>query len=635
MHLNEALEELCLNPLDDQIFCQIHQFLQTSPLKENRLKDLTAYFDRLAAGHESFTDFSDRIEPFLKHDYSDILIQTDAADRRVIANIDINHDLIEPHLVKIFLDEATEHLEAITSTILRQNPQSLTQGDWEKIYRHTHTLKGAAASIGLGQMAYVLHHFEDLLSLQRKNHHLLAEQAQAMRLFAMLLQRSFHNVRHHHPIPADLLLGILDQALAAEPISPTLHQQAQTFLGKPLTPPDEHLRVPFSRLNAIYSDLEMLQKTIAETIIVFEQTIASEQYRSKESRRLNDLFQEEKHLISKIKKDMITLRLVPFRSIFPRMQRVIDEYQKSHGKIVRSEFSGGRIDLKKAIIDRVNDLTLHLIRNALDHGIESPLQRQSVNKNPEGTIRIDAHMLPASIRISVQDDGRGIDREKVKESILKKNLATQQDLDNIEDQQLFSYLTLPGFSTRDDSTATSGRGVGLDVVKASADELGGSLTIRSTIGKGTTVEVDLPMDVMVEDIVLLSCGTTETSFLLSDIEAIVGLDDHERVELGNYPYYETSDAVLPVYNLHSLLFGSNNTEKCQSLILFHLRKKRFCFSVDHVLDKAQVISTPLPPIMRSYRHIAKLFAQSDGRLCSILQPLALLNDAHATEAKSA
>jgi two-component system chemotaxis sensor kinase CheA len=198
--------------------------------------------------------------------------------------------------------------------------------------------------------------------------------------------------------------------------------------------------------------------------------------------------------ISKEIQELVTkLRMLPISFIFDRFPRLVRDLSQELGKKVHLEMEGRDTELDRSVIDEIGDPMVHLIRNSLDHGIEPPEERLAKGKPETGLLRIRAYQDGSSVVVSVEDDGRGIDKDKILQKALEKGFVSKEQLDSLTEREAIQFLFTPGFSTSDKVTDISGRGVGLDAVKNKVESIGGRLSIESEVGKGTTIKVKLPI----------------------------------------------------------------------------------------------------------------------------------------------
>jgi len=237
--------------------------------------------------------------------------------------------------------------------------------------------------------------------------------------------------------------------------------------------------------------------------------------------------------ISKEIQELVTkLRMLPISFIFDRFPRLVRDLSRELGKKVHLEVEGRETELDRSVIDEIGDPLVHLIRNSLDHGLEPPEERVAKGKPEEGLLRIRAYQDGSSVVVSVEDDGRGINREKILKKAVEKGLISQEQIDSISDRDAIQFLFMPGFSTSDKVTDISGRGVGLDAVKNKVESIGGRLSIESEENKGTTIKVKLPITLAIVLALLVKIDGQIYAIPLESVDETL-LVDKEDVKIVN------------------------------------------------------------------------------------------------------
>lgn len=237
--------------------------------------------------------------------------------------------------------------------------------------------------------------------------------------------------------------------------------------------------------------------------------------------------------ISKEIQELVTkLRMLPISFIFDRFPRLVRDLSKELGKKVHLEIEGRETELDRSVIDEIGDPLVHLIRNSLDHGLEPPEERVAKGKPEEGLLRIRAYQDGSSVVVSVEDDGRGINKEKILKKAVEKGLISQEQIDSISERDAIQFLFMPGFSTSDKVTDISGRGVGLDAVKNKVESIGGRLSIESEENKGTTIKVKLPITLAIVLALLVKIDGQIYAIPLESVDETL-LVDREDVKIVN------------------------------------------------------------------------------------------------------
>lgn len=418
-----------------------------------------------------------------------------------------------------FMSQAFELLEVLNDGILRLEAGEEGEGLLQEIQRAIHTLKGDSTSFGLHPLTLLTHRMEDLLSLAREGtvplHRevidLLFSGADAcqkllqgkldpqelgellMRLETSIAEWGVRNAEWKNPnaeirmpksAPWSPVISGLERA--------TLRVEAQR-IEKVMNLVGELVIAYSSFHQAFKRVLDRLPLDVRCSMLNGERQSGIE-YLIGRMEEANGLMERT---LSDLQKSVFEIRMVPIEHAFRRFPRLIRDLAAESGKLITLMIEGGETELDKGIVDHLGEPLVHLLRNAVDHGIEPPEERRRLGKPLEGTITLRARHEGNSILIEVEDDGRGIDPTKVKRKAAEKGLIGLEELKRLEGAEVFNLIFLPGFSTAETVTSTSGRGIGMDVVKAAMERLKGSIRGDSQVGRGTRFTLRLPLTLAV------------------------------------------------------------------------------------------------------------------------------------------
>lgn len=256
-----------------------------------------------------------------------------------------------------------------------------------------------------------------------------------------------------------------------------------------------------------------------------------------------------------LQSQMMHLRMVPVQTVFSRFPRLVRDIAKQLDKKIDLIIEGGETEIDKGMIDDLYDPLMHMIRNSMDHGIELPQQRLADGKPEIGTIKLSAYQEGDSIFIEISDDGRGIDTEKIKEKAIDKGFISSEQAQTMSKREILSLIFAPGFSTAEHVSNLSGRGVGMDVVRKKIEELGGSVSISTDLGKGTTMRVQLPLTLAIIQGLLILIGGVHYVIPVAAVEETVILDIKALHKLNSYYALEFRDKLIPLIALPKVLYG--------------------------------------------------------------------------------
>ena len=284
----------------------------------------------------------------------------------------------------------------------------------------------------------------------------------------------------------------------------------------------------------------------------------------------------------------------------------------------------------RSILDRLSDPLVHLIRNAVDHGIETPEARLEAGKPEIGRLDIEAHRVKDSIRISVRDDGRGMDLDAVRTRAVEKGLVHPDLAEDLPPHELVALVFLPGFSTAETVSAISGRGVGMDAVRVTIESLGGSVEIVTEAGRGTTTTLTVPITAAVQRVLLLALGNETVALPISRVERILELHSDQIETAGQESFVLIHDEPIPVLHLAAQLTlddrGEHESEEpvggerdsVVTLILTDVRGERVALRTDRVSGQQQIYVKPVPELLATLRALAGLTILGDGRPVFVL-----------------
>ncbi len=327
--------------------------------------------------------------------------------------------------------------------------------------------------------------------------------------------------------------------------------------------------------------------------------------------------------LGKIVRDLqemsLGLRMVPIAATFQKMNRVIRDVAKKVGKQINFVTSGDDTELDKSVVDQISDPLVHMVRNAADHGIETPEDRIAAGKPAEGTVTLRAYQQGGNIYIELVDDGRGLDRKRIMAKAIERGLVAPDA--NLTDADICNLIFQPGFSTAKEVTDVSGRGVGMDVVRRNVESLQGSVSVKSTEGQGSTMTVRLPLTLAILDGLLVRL--TDEVFvipLLSVIESISvrANEIHQIVGVGEV--ISLRGEIVPLLRLHNLLNipTREGVEEQGLLVIVEDQGKRLALRVDDLLGQQQVVIKNLETNFRKVPGVSGATILGDGHVALIL-----------------
>ncbi len=333
-------------------------------------------------------------------------------------------------------------------------------------------------------------------------------------------------------------------------------------------------------------------------------------------------------LVGAIRDSALRLRMVEIGETFNRFRRVVRDVSQELGKDIGLMITGAETELDKSVVERIGDPLMHLVRNAMDHGLESPERRLAAGKPAQGALRLNAYHESGSIVIEIADDGAGLDRARIRAKAEERGLI--QPGQSLSDQEIDHLIFEPGFSTASEVTNLSGRGVGMDVVRRNIDALRGSIGLESRPGEGTTVSIRLPLTLAIIDGFLVGVG--EGAFVIP-LDCVVECMRCDPSETQDQDYINLRGQVLPFLRLRSLFGLSDPPPRRQNIVVIQFAGQRLGLVVDRLLGECQTV---IKPLGRLLSHLRGFFAGStilgSGDVAMILDVQELIRTAVARDA---
>ncbi len=377
--------------------------------------------------------------------------------------------------------------------------------------------------------------------------------------------------------------------------------------------------------------LDNLMNFIGELVIAKIRLMQIAQ--SQQIRPLDEILKNIDRLTSDLQDEVMQARLIPIAQVFDRFPRMIRDLARSKGKQINLEISGGDIELDRTVLDEIANPLVHLLRNSVDHGIELPQKRKSCGKKPVGLVRLDAYREKTSVIIKVSDDGKGMDPNLLREIALRKEFLTEEQVGQLNDAEILKVITLPGFSSISEITDTSGRGVGMDVVKRKMEELGGSLSFDSQLDKGSSFSLKLPITVAIIKAMLVKINDEIYATPIANIAETVKITKDKIKRVEKFEVMKLRNEVLPLVRLKKIL-GENNGrgrsrenafENSQiSIVVVEGSGTRAGLIVDELLGQQEVVIKSLGNYLKGIKGFAGATILGDGRVALILDVATLI-----------
>ena len=342
-------------------------------------------------------------------------------------------------------------------------------------------------------------------------------------------------------------------------------------------------------------------------------------------RELSSKYEEISRIIEQLRDRVMQMRLLPLEYIFGRYPKLVRDISKKLGKKIKYIEKGGDTKLDKMVIEKLADPLVHIIRNSLDHGIETPQERLAKQKPEEGTLEISATSQGDKVFIVIKDDGRGIDVDKVVNKALEKRLISSDVLDKMSEEEKLKLVFLPGLSTKEEITELSGRGVGTDAVKKTIEELGGKIYIKSIKDVGTEIKLELPLSVALTNVFHIEMNNINYAIPMDYIVETVKILDSDIQTANHKPFIKIRGELIPLLVEEELL-GYNRLEGEISIVVIKFNDIKVGFVVDEFVGQLDVVQKPLTGVISYHPFISGISLLGNGDILFILDVTKILKD---------
>jgi two-component system chemotaxis sensor kinase CheA len=331
---------------------------------------------------------------------------------------------------------------------------------------------------------------------------------------------------------------------------------------------------------------------------------------------------------------VMQVRMIPVEAVFLRFPRLVRDLSSKLGKHVELELVGQDTELDRTVVDAIGDPLVHLVRNALDHGLETPAEREAAGKPAAGTVRLSARHAGGNVVITLADDGRGVDRRAVAAKAVRAGLMSADQADGIDMARAIELLFTPGLSTREQADDISGRGIGMDAVRAKVRELGGEVLLTSEPGAGSTAQIRLPLTLAIMSALLVRAGGRVFGIALDRIDRTVRLADHPERSAAGQRMLVVGDAVLPLYDAAAAL-GHQRADDCEFAVIVQSQERSIALAVSTLIGQRELVTRPLPADLAELAPVSGAAVLSDGEIALLVDCDALMTDTLAPALRAA
>lgn len=577
-------------------------------------------------------------------------------------------------IIAEFITESEETLDKIDPLFIELEANGDDKEILNRLFRSVHTIKGAAGFLGFQSMVDVSHSAENIMKKLREgditvSRRLMDVVLKSVDMLRLLLKhvKDKDGVQENTTPLVQELNYALDEALAASSSEPSSLPATPIASAEPTAIPIERQKttaatMPGPVIPAVHDAVAAESGQQGETAVRPEslQTLRVEVNKIDKVmdltgevvlvrnrllnivNRLEHQYSDDHDVQSLLEAvsflDLITsdmqlgvmkMRMQPIAKVFSKFPRLVRDLAGPLGKYVDLKVAGEDTEVDKSVIEQIGDPMVHIIRNAIDHGLELPKDRVAKGKSEKGTISISASQRGNQIVVEVSDDGRGIDLEKVKVKALQKKLITEEEAIRMTDEAAINLIFLPGFSTAEVATELSGRGVGMDVVKTNISRLNGTVEIATHKDKGSTFTIHIPLTLAIIQTLMVRSVNAHYAIPLAPVEETLTVSESDISDMGGTKALIIRGKVYPLFTLSSAIGDVRDAKTgCKYAVVVAIGDKRFCIGVDELLGQEEVVIKTVSGINTGSSFILGATITGDGKVVFILDLAAISKNAY-------
>ncbi|HVT79231.1 MAG TPA: chemotaxis protein CheA [Phycisphaerae bacterium] len=585
-------------------------------------------------------------------------------------------NMTDDDIVKEFLTESFENLDQLDQDFVALEKERNSPERLASIFRTIHTIKGTCGYLGFSKLEHVTHGGENLLSKLRDGKlHVssdivsgLLAMVDAVReilgniekngqegdgdytaIVENIARISAENAPAEAPAPAAPSSG--SAAMEAAPVpavevaapepAPTADEPAAVAVAAPEKgDAEEHdgaadkaptsvAKPGESSASGIRVDVALLDKLmnlVGELVLARNQIVQFSV--ASENAALTGSTQRLNLITTELQEGVMKTRMQPIGNVWSKFPRVVRDIAQVCGKRVRVDMEGKETELDKTIIEAIKDPLTHIIRNSVDHGIETPGQRRAAGKNEEGRLFLRAFHEGGQVNIEIADDGAGVNVDRVRKKALEKGLITPEQANRLTEREATNLIFLPGFSTADKVTNVSGRGVGMDVVKTNIEKIGGTVDVQSKTGAGTTLRIRIPLTLAIIPALIITSGGDRFAIPQVSLLELVRLEEEQAkagVEMVHgTPVYRLRGNLLPLVYLNRELGAAGaKASGVVNIVVLQAEEQQFGLVVDEINDTEEIVVKPLGKLFKGLTTFAGATIMGDGKVALILDVMGL------------
>ncbi len=542
-----------------------------------------------------------------------------------------------------FFAEVTEGLDRVSTALIKMEADMGEKNLIDALYRDIHSIKGAVQLFGLTEASILSHAMENSLEgVRLQQLEIDKAHVSTLLLCVDLMNQCVQNSDNEEmlkevnfmvsllvpftqaveaPAPAEIApVAKLVKVQPEEKRMTTANHvttQAQSQSSGENDKTDSTIRVQVSLL-------DRLMTLMGEMVLVRNQVL---QYSNKtDDLEFLNLSQKLGVVTSELQEETMKTRMQPIGNILTKFQRVVRDLSGSLNKKINLNLIGVETELDKTLIEAVKDPLTHIVRNACDHGIETPFDRADSGKSETGTITIKAYHEGGQVIVDITDDGKGLSREKLLKKAIEKGIVDAAKAERMSDREVQALIFAPGFSTAEKVTNVSGRGVGMDVVKSNIEKIGGLVDISSTEGKGTKITLKIPLTLAIVPAMIIRSDKDRFAIPQVKLVELVRVDYAQIEYVQGRPIFRLRGNILPLLDLKEVLGTKEenvNSEEAINIVVLNSESHLFGMIVDEILDTADIVVKPLARFLKSVSIYSGATVLGDGNVAFIMDVLGI------------
>jgi two-component system chemotaxis sensor kinase CheA len=530
-------------------------------------------------------------------------------------------------LIRDYLDDAYAHLADFDASLMSLEKNGYNREVIQNTLGVLHTFKGNSGMMGYESLKHYIHEVEEIIKKVSDQAVEIGEVLEALFNSANVLRNILQKMGKDpsfHPALDDEIRNLNRHVAGSNNATNLQTVELSSYLGTRT----ESIKVDFKRLDNLLNlvgELVIYKTRLDQIGVRLRDALDNKAF----SNDLNEGLELIGKTTAGLQEGIMKARMLPVGKVFSKFPKMVRDLAKAQGKVIQLEMYGEDIELDKTIIDELGEPLLHIIRNAIDHGIETPDERIKKGKNRKGTINLLATQESNYVIIRIKDDGRGIDFEKAQQTCIEKGLVNADD--SAHRDTILNHIFSPGFTTKQEATCISGRGIGLDVVSKRISDLNGQIIVDSTPDKGTTFTIKMPLSLAIIPALMAEAGGEIYAIPMSAVDESIKVGEEDIHIINNHEVIRFREKVLPVIRLCRFFGQEEDMKKRFYLVILGRAEKRIALAVDKLKGQQEIVIKPLDDTFGKSYGIAGASILGDGRIVLIIDIMSFYQKKEVSE----